>query len=556
MILSVNITEKSFGDKQLYNDLKFTVQPGEKVGLVGRNGMGKTTLFNMISGDDTDYQGEIYVKKGSIVIASRQEHHGRGQQTVLDYIQGDLPEFRELHHIITSYPLTMGDNPIKLQRYSDALERFSQLGYFQIEDELVQLFADYQLPADALERSMDSLSGGQKRMVELVKVQRAKADLALIDEPTNHMDYLAKASFITWLQAAPEAVLVITHDRDVLNEVDKIVEIRNGRAYSFKGNYKQYLSVNKDQVTAQVNEYDLTQRRIANLQEDLIRFRRMKEKARDPGTIRRFKSQEEKVAAELRSLENVEKPSFWIDRESAQTLNPKMTNAYHKYKARNIRLTARSDDSRSSNLLVQATGLSLSYGSEPLFAPVDFSLREGERIRLHGRNGAGKTTLVKTIMARVREQPLESPIVSGTLAVAKELALGLYEQEIDARYLDMTLGGAIEQSFVEKRLPVNEQRVKQLLGEYLFNPQTDGDVPIALLSGGQKARFQLMRMLMNNPTILILDEPTNHLDLPSIEELENSLAAYSGAVIYISHDSYFAEKVGGQTVTISSPLQQ
>jgi ATP-binding cassette, subfamily F, member 3 len=553
MILGVNITEKSFGDKQLYNDLQFNVQPGEKVGLIGRNGMGKTTLFNMITGDDGDYQGELYVKRGSIVIASRQEHHGHEDKTVLDYIQGDLPEFRELHHVITTYPLTMGDNSAKLQRYSDALERFNQLGYFQIEDELTQLFADYQLPADLLERPLESLSGGQKRMVELVKVQRAKADLALIDEPTNHMDYVAKAAFIKWLRAAPEAVLVITHDRDVLNEVDKIVEIRNGRAYSFKGNYQQYLSVNKNQVTSQVNEYDLTQRRIANLQENLVRFRRMKEKARDPGTIRRFKSQEEKVAAELAQLAAVEKPSFWIDRDSAQALNPKMAGAYQKYKARNIRLTARSDDSRSSNLLVQATDLSLSYGSEPLFAPVNFALREGERLRLHGRNGAGKTTLVKAIMARVHEAPLESRLCSGTLAVAKELALGLYEQEIDTKYLGMTLGAAIEQSFVDKGLPVSEQRVKQLLGEYLFDPQADGDVLVSRLSGGQKARFQLMRMLMNDPTILILDEPTNHLDLPSIEELENTLAGYRGAVIYISHDSYFAEKVGGETVAVEPP---
>lgn len=550
MILSVDITEKSFGDKQLYNELQFSVQPGEKVGLIGRNGTGKSTLLNMITGDDTDYQGEIIIKRGSVVIASRQEHHGHENKTVLDYIQGDLPEFAELHHIITTYPETMGDNAAKLQRYSDALERFSHLGYFQVEDELTQAFADYQLPADKLEQPLSNLSGGQKRMVELVKVQRAKAHIALIDEPTNHMDYRAKESFIKWLNAAQEAVIVITHDRDVLREVDKIIEIRNGRAYTFRGNYEQYLSVNKNQVTAQVNEFDLTQRRIVNLEEDLIRFRRMKERARDPGTIKRFKSQEEKVAAELQRLRLVEKPSFWIDRENADDLSPKMTAAYQKYKARNIRMTARSDDSRSSQLLVQAHELSLGYDDTPLFNDVSFALREGERIRLHGRNGAGKTTLVNAIMAKVTDTPQASKIFGGTLAVAKELALGLYEQEIDSKYLPMSLSDAIEQSFKDKDLPVNEQKVKQLLGEYLFNPQTDGQVPINMLSGGQKARFQLIRMLMNDPIILILDEPTNHLDLPSIEELENTLQSYKGAVIYISHDSFFAKNVGGETVYI------
>ncbi len=551
MILSVSITEKSFGDKSLYHDLSFDVLEGEKVGLIGRNGTGKSTLMHMIDGSDTDFQGDISVKRGTIVITSRQEHHGHEDKNVLDYIQGDLPEFAELHHIITTCPAEMGDNSRKLQQYSDALERFSQLGYFQVEDELAQLFTAYQVPPEKLESKLSELSGGQKRMVELVKVQRAKADLALIDEPTNHMDYIAKQSFITWLKGSKEAVLVITHDRDVLQTVDKIIEIRNGRAYAFKGNYEQYLSINKSQMTAHVNEYDLTQRRISNLREDLIRFRRMKEKARDPGTIKRFKFQEEKTAAELAQLSKMSKPSFWIDRESADELTPKMTNAYQKYKAKNIRLTTRSESSRSSRLLLQAQNLTLGYDDKPLFAPVQFALREGERLRFHGRNGAGKTTLVNAIMAKVTDTPAEAQQLSGTLATEKELSIGLYEQEIDPKYLPMSLSAAIEQSFDDKGLPINEQKVKQLLGEYLFNPATDGEVPISQLSGGQKARFQLMRMLMSDPIILILDEPTNHLDLPSIEELENTLAAYHGAVIYISHDSYFAQKVGGETVTVA-----
>jgi ATPase subunit of ABC transporter with duplicated ATPase domains len=301
-----------------------------------------------------------------------------------------------------------------------------------------------------------------------------------------------------------------------------------------------------------VNEYDTTQRRIENLRADIIRFRRLKERARDPGTIKRFKSQEERAEHELEQLALIEKPSFWIDRDNVQDLNPKMTTAYQKYKARNIRLDTRGEETKSSQLLVQAHELSLGYGDTPLFAPVDFSLRKGERIRLHGRNGAGKTTLVNAIMAKVNDTTSPAHITSGTLAVAKEITLGLYEQEIDARFLPMTLGSAIERSLDEKGLPISPQKVKQLLGDYLFNPQSDGDTPIERLSGGQKARFQLIRMLLNSPSLLILDEPTNHLDLPSIEELENALAHYNGAVIYISHDSFFADKMGGQTITLTS----
>lgn len=550
MLLNVDVTEKSFGHNVLYNNLKFHVLPGEKVGLVGRNGTGKSTLLHIITGDDTDFQGSVELSRGKTIIASRQEHHGHEHKSVLEYIQGDLPEFAELHHIVTTYPEHMGDDTRKLQRYSDALERFGQLGYFQIEDELTQALEVYQLPPSLLEKPLSALSGGQKRMVELIKVQRARGHLALIDEPTNHMDYVAKDAFIKWLEAAPEAVVVITHDRDVLEVVDKIIEIRDGRAYTFKGNYDHYLKVNTNQITTQVNEYDHIQRRIQNLQNDLVRFRRLKERARDPGTIKRFKGQEEKVEAELAVLTTTERPSFWIDRENASELTPKLMNAYEKYKATNIQLDTSGSASRSSRLLVEARDISLGYGDAPLFAGVNFALHEGEHLRLHGRNGAGKTTLVSAIMAKVTGEPMAATRFNGSLAVEADMRIGRYEQEIDAKYLPMTLGTAIEQACMDADVPVGPQKVKQLLSQYLFDPATDGETPIERLSGGQKARFQLIRMLLGDPMLLILDEPTNHLDLPSIEELEDALGRYHGAVIYISHDSYFADKLGGKTITL------
>ena len=203
MLLSIDISEKSFGDKLLYSNLRFDVQPHEKVGLIGRNGTGKSTLLHLVTGDDLDFQGTIDVKKGATIIASRQEHHGHENKPVLGYIQGDLPEFEKLHRIIHSYPETMGEDMHKLQVYGDALERFNQLGYFQIEDELGQAFESYQLDPAQLDGKLKDLSGGQKRMVELIKVQRARGDLALIDEPTNHMDYVAKKAFIKWLTVDP-----------------------------------------------------------------------------------------------------------------------------------------------------------------------------------------------------------------------------------------------------------------------------------------------------------------------------------------------------------------
>ncbi len=553
MLISVNIAEKSFGNKVLYNDLNLEIQEGEKIGLIGRNGTGKSTLLHLITGEDADFEGDVQIKRGTIVVASRQEHHGHEAKTVLEYIQGDLPEYANLTHVIDTYPSTMGSNHKKMQEFSDAVERFSQLNYYQIEDEIGQAFETYQIDPSKMHQPLGSLSGGQKRMAELIKVQRSRGHIALIDEPTNHMDYIAKASFIKWLKATPESVLVITHDRDVLANVDRMLEIRDGRSFSFRGNYDAYLKTNTNQITNQVNEYELSQRRIANLQEDVIRFRRLKEKSRDPGTIRRFKSQEQRAAAEIVALQQKVKPSFWIDQESASGMTDKLTASYEKHKTKNIKLSARKKDiSKSTRQLLQVSKASLGYNSTPLFENVSFTLREGERLRLHGRNGAGKSTLVQAVLATATGAKLACETYGGTIEVEKEIKIGHYQQEIDERYLKLTLNKALEQILEEKNQPISEQKVKQLLSDYLFNPGSDGQMPVENLSGGQKARIQLIAMLVDEPQVLILDEPTNHLDLPSIEELENAMKTYHGAVIYISHDSFFAKKMGGETVLIGN----
>ena len=551
MILSAKINDKSFGDNVLYKDVALEIHDKEKIGLIGRNGTGKSTLLYILTGDDTEYQGEVTVKKGSVIVSSRQEHHGYEEKTVLEYIQGDLPEYEDLVHIIDTHPATMGSNPRKIQEFSDALERFNELGYYTLESELEAAFEAYQLDPASMHRQLGSLSGGQKRMVELIKVQRSRGHAALIDEPTNHMDYVAKEAFINWLRSADEAVLVITHDRDVLDTVDRIVEIRDGISYSFRGNYQAYLRTNTNQISSQVNEYDNTQRRIENLKQDVIRFRRLKERARNPGTIRRFKSQEQKAAAELEELSSAEKPSFWIDQESASTMNNKLFDTYDKYKATNIKVrTRKKESSGHGRALVQAEKVSLGYAGQPLFGDASFVLREGERLRFHGRNGAGKTTLVQAILATAEQKPLAGELFEGSINVEKAIKIGVYDQEINPKYLSLTLHDALEAVLRDKDLQISEQRIKQFLSDYLFNPATDGNMPVQLLSGGQKARLQLIAMLADDPHVLILDEPTNHLDLPSIEELENALAQYQGAIIYISHDSFFASKLEGSTIPL------
>lgn len=549
MILSVDIHEKSFGFQQLFDDLKFTIQPKEKVGLIGRNGSGKTTLFSILIGSDKDYDGEIIIRKGTVVAFSRQEHESHNTTPVIEYILSDLPQYSHLKHILDTYPETMMQSAHKQAQYADAVEHFSSLGYFEIEDRIVENLRAYQIDSDMSARPLGKLSGGQKRLAELVKIQASKADIVLVDEPTNHMDYAAKDNFIKWLQMTPEAAVVITHDRDVLKAVDRIIELRDGMAFSYKGNYDDYLRVNTIKIVSELNEFSIVERRMLNLKEDVIRFKRLKERSRDPGTISRFKSLQLRAEAELNELSTREKPSFWIDRDSSEQLNDKISKNYEKHKTKNIRIgTKEQEEDQNERRLIDVHDLSLGYDS-PLFEGVSFRVSEGSRVRIHGRNGAGKSTLASAIIKTVEHDKLNSSIFKGYIDSEPALKIGVYRQEVE-HLAGATVYGTIEASLRKAGQPLSDQKIRSLMGDYLFDPVGDIDKPVALLSGGQKARLQLIDMLAGDPQILILDEPTNHLDLPSIEELEDALTKFKGAVLYISHDSYFADKLGGVQVNI------
>ena len=625
MIADIHITEKSFGDKTLMRDVKFSVDDGEKVGVVGRNGVGKSTLFGILAGTDTDYTGEVIFRRGITVASTAQEHHGLGDQTVLSYILAGLPEYASLKKIIDEYPETMGDNMRKIEEYTQALERFDQKGFYQIEEKIERELDNFQLSGCG-ERPLGSLSGGQKRLVEIVKIMHSGAHLALIDEPTNHMDYVAKQQFIDWMSSQPrQAMLIITHDRDVLGRVDRIVELKDGQAVSYRGNYDAYLKQNAQATAAGMNNFEQVEKRITNLKQKALDYQRLKEKSRNPGTIQKFKRLEHEARAELAELSEMDKPTFWIDKESAGQLDYKSAERYGKFKARNIRLSMKDAASRSQHVLVRVEDAAVGVGERILFEGVDIDLREGEAVELRGRNGAGKTTLIRMLLGQRRgsdsslsdksialrtalpdafdleetagkrtaaaappssarahsslESPLEisrersaetsatrerftvsgvegvapaAPILySGNLFLDPQVRVGVYEQEIDERYLADPPEVAIEKLYLGRDLPISKTKIRQLLADYLFT-EADRMTPLARLSGGQKARFQIIAMLANDPQLLILDEPTNHLDLPSIEELETALAKYSGAILYVSHDNYFRQEIGGEVVQIGA----
>ncbi|MCL2869966.1 ATP-binding cassette domain-containing protein [Candidatus Saccharibacteria bacterium] len=239
----------------------------------------------------------------------------------------------------------------------------------------------------------------------------------------------------------------------------------------------------------------------------------------------------------------MDRPSFWIDKDSALALKPKDLDRYDKYKAKNVRIGLHGDDSKSVRLIVKATDLSVGY-STPLFANKNFELRDNDKLEIRGRNGTGKSTLVKVLLGEPDPQ-----VFAGEVTRELNIRIGIYWQEVPSNYFKLPLKNAIEQIYLNQDINITETKVRQLLSDYLFN-EDDYKTLVADLSGGQKARLQIIAMLANDPQLLVLDEPTSHLDLPSIEELETALLHFRGAILYISHDNYFRHKLGGRVVEL------
>jgi ATP-binding cassette, subfamily F, member 3 len=558
VLLNVTNLHKSIGLKDLFENLSFMIEEGEKVALIGRNGLGKSTLFKMLTGEDTEFQGNLEFRKNARVILTRQEHFLHHDITPLEYILEDVPEYRELQAAIRDYEESQTADMDKIQIYTDAVMRFSELDYYTVEDRIIESLHDLEIEIDRAMAPMATLSGGEKRFVELVRVMYSGADIALIDEPTNHMDYVGKAAFVKWLQETNQTIFVVTHDRDVLNEVDRILELKDKKIYEFNGNYDSYLRQNAEGTAIAVRDYESSLKKVDQLNKKIMKQGITKEE-----TIRKKRFQRE-----LDRISGVEKPSFWIDEDSIQSVDKGVLEKYEKYKEKNIVVSKSGSGEAHKKLLMKATGLSIGYET-PLFSGLNFELYNYDRIFIRGRNGAGKSTLVKTLIKLMLEQlsaeavangkrkkpdgeysKVVSKVFNGDYKFSPSIKLGVYEQEVNQKYLNMSLSDAIFTVYNEQDLPVSAQRVKDLMGQYLFDPQLDADLTFKNLSGGQKARFQIIKMLSNNPNLLILDEPTNHLDLPSIEELERSLSSFTGAIMYITHDTYLVEKLGGKVIEI------
>lgn len=540
MLIAAQHLSKTIGSKTLFTDLDIHISPGEKVALIGRNGEGKSTLMNILGGQDTDFQGEIIRKKNLRTILTRQEHLTNNSLSALEYILESVPHYTEYEKVLSDFEKGTHTD---LHLYTTAMEYFSENGYYYIKDLILATLSDFQISNESANNPLVSLSGGEKRFVELVRMMYSQAELLLIDEPTNHMDYIGKEQFISWMQMVEEGILVVTHDRDVLLHVDRIIELKDKTISSYKGNYDAYLTQNTAQTTNSVILY----------QNQLKKLKEAKERV-SWGLQMRAKSKAWKIRYDhwLKDYEKIKaetvKPSFWIDQESVENLDKRVTDSYHKFKEKNVNIAIPTNTERISEL-VAVKNLSLGYKT-PLFSNKTFKVGSSDRVFIKGRNGAGKSTLVRTIMSQYKNEISQATIFAGHIKVGSMTRIGEYEQEIHAQYLPLTLGDAVHKVYEQHDIPADREMVMTTLSRYLFDAAVDAKIIVGNLSGGQKARFQLIKMFANKPNLLILDEPTNHLDLPSIEELENALLSYTGGILYISHDSSFIKKLEGEIIEI------
>lgn len=311
-------------------------------------------------------------------------------------------------------------------------------------------------------------------------------------------------------------------------------------------------------TVSSINNFENSVQSIKKLQKQVIAARERKLESKSKKGKQQARKMQDRFEKEYETVKNdMVKPSFWIDKESKEKLNSKVLDSYEKYKDQNI-LISKDILADVQRNLIKATYLSIGY-KDPILKNISFELKNGDKLFIKGKNGVGKTTLIKSIIDSVIKSTLNNSYINvsnspeifdGKLVISEAIRLGIYEQEIDSKKMDETLSEAILNIHYNVRKDINDQEIRNLLAKYLFDPVSDFSVKVKNLSGGQKARLQIIKMNINNPNLLILDEPTNHLDLPSIEELEKFLITYKGAIIYVSHDSYFINVIGGNVLAL------
>lgn len=503
MILSCSNIWKAFDDTTLLKQVSFHIEENEKAAIVGINGAGKSTLLKIIVGELSPDEGLVTLSRDKTIGYLAQHQNTDSHNTIYDELLSVKEEIIQLEHRMRLLEEQMasceGDELEKLMNtYSGLSHRFETANGYAYKSELTGVLKGLGFSEEDFNRPVHTLSGGQKTRVALGKLLLAKPDLILLDEPTNHLDLESIKWLENFLLNYNGAVLVVAHDRYFLDRIaGKIIELDNGVCTVFSGNYSAYAAKKAMLRKAQMNEYLKQQQEIRHQEaviEKLKQFNREK-------SIKRAESREKL----LNKMELVEKP-VELNAGMNLVLEPEII---------------------SGNDVLEVTELSKSFSDTPLFEHISFEVKRGEKIALMGANGTGKTTLLKIINGIL-------PPDSGTVRLGANVTIGYYDQEQQVLDGNKTLFEEIQDTYPD----MNNTKVRNTLAAFLF---TGDDVfkKISDLSGGEKGRVSLARLMLSNSNLLILDEPTNHLDMVSKEILENALNSYTGTVLYVSHDRYF-----------------
>ena len=516
IILSAKDLTKTYGVDVILRDVSFHINEGDRIGIIGANGAGKTTLLKMLSGELSCDGGDFFLQSDKTVGYLKQSDNFRSEHTVIEEVEAIFSGMARMEEEMLELSAAISEKAEKgesgpevdrmLARYDQMQQEYRDKGGYSYKSEMNGVLSSMAFGEEFYNKKISTLSGGERTRLALACLLLKKPDLLFLDEPTNHLDIGTLKWLEQYLKAYKGTILLVSHDRYFLDQiVNRIFEVENHRLETYEGSYSQYAEQKKQRRETQLRQYQNQQKEIAR-QEDMIR--RFKERGTEK-LAKRAASREKRLAA----MERVERP---------EPLRGKMKLRFHQ-------------NFKSGNDVLLAEDLAKSFGygmnEKRLFSGVNFDIKRGERICIVGPNGVGKTTLLKVIRGEL------SP-TGGRLKVGYNVEFGYYDQE---QSLLNDANTVLEELHDAYRL-YTDTELRSILGRFLFQGE-DVFLKVGSLSGGEKARLSLLKLMMSGPNVLLLDEPTNHLDIESREVFEDALLEFPGTVLVVSHDRYFLNKI-------------
>ena len=513
-VLTASNLAKSYPLKDIFDNVSFKIEKGDKAGLIGANGAGKTTLFNILTGEISPDSGEIYVANDTKIGYLKQILSLDTDMTIHEFILGVFDDLLSLEEDMRALEHAMAreKDPLKLdfimKSYTEKSEEFADKNGYAIRSEIEGTLKALGFAKEDFDKNIHELSGGQKARVELAHLLLEKPDLILLDEPTNHLDIGAIRFLETFIKNYKGSVIVISHDRYFLdNTVNKIFMMENGRLSSYDGNYTSFMVQRKKDLEVRLHQYKSQQKEIERQEEIIDRLKNLGGSKRKRGI-----SQSRSRQKLLDKMERIEKPVELRD-------------------SMRLKFTPRI---QSGVDVLKVKDLEKSFGQEEIFENISFDLYRQERCAIIGENGVGKTTLFRIIMGEESKN-------GGDLRLGQSVNIGYFDQEQKSLDLDNTIFEEISKAYPM----LTNYEIRSYLAKFMFY-EDDINRLVGELSGGERSRISLLKLMISDTNFILMDEPTNHLDIDSKEILEDAILDYEGSVLIISHDRYFLNKIAGK----------